>query len=273
MASGMGRSDSPQVKNTDEQDQRTCQLREAKPGSELWTDGLICAFEYVPGHGKSVKPKPHSKIHLQEKAIAEKTKKPFPQHGAVESSLVRAKGNSLAHSTSLMELCDDRVIPSDDIDTHCSQSDRFATVGSNMGSCWIPIGWTRISELVQTVQVDANWASQQFDIMDDEDGLTVAELAAPYWERPGGPIWWCHVAAGHPAINAWLGKAQWLHPAISIALRDESQLISERMKHLFYELGLLEGYCLNYWANPLVIRLSMRMIFLLCSVLGKHKTS
>lgn len=181
--SRMGKGNFSQVNN------KNYQPREPMPGSELWTDGLICAFEYVRGQRKSLKSKPHSKI-------------------------------------SLIELSDDHVTPSDDINTHRSRS--FAA--------WVPIGWVRISELVNSVQVDASWASQQFDFTEDEDGLTVAELAAPYRERPGGPRWWCHVSADHPAINTWLGKAQWLHPAISIALRDESRLISERMKHLLYEV-------------------------------------
>lgn len=33
-----------------------------------------------------------------------------------------------------------------------------------------------------------------------------------------------------------MSNAQWLHPAISVALRDESKLISDRMKHLLYEV-------------------------------------
>ncbi|XP_076912703.1 uncharacterized protein LOC143571073 [Bidens hawaiensis] len=103
-------------------------------------------------------------------------------------------------------------------------------------SHWIPIGWSRISELIESVQIHADWTSNQFDFMDDEDDLTVAELAAPYWERPAGPVWWCHVAAAHSHVSSWLNNASWLHPAISIALRDESRLISERMKHLLYEV-------------------------------------
>ncbi|KAM1188451.1 hypothetical protein ACFX13_025069 [Malus domestica] len=82
--------------------------------------------------------------------------------------------------------------------------------------------------MVQTVQVDACW--------EDDDDVTVADVAAPYWERPVGPTWWCHVDVGHPYINLWLSTAQWLHPAVSIALRDDCKLISERMKHLLYKV-------------------------------------
>ncbi|KAL2930802.1 Midasin [Bienertia sinuspersici] len=60
--------------------------------------------------------------------------------------------------------------------------------------------------------------------------------AAPYWERPAGPVWWCHVDASHQNIISWLSNAQWLHPAVSIALRDESRLMSERMRYLLYEV-------------------------------------
>ncbi|KDO78083.1 hypothetical protein CISIN_1g0086011mg, partial [Citrus sinensis] len=76
----------------------------------------------------------------------------------------------------------------------------------------------------------------QLELIDDEDDITVADLAAPYWERPAGPVWWCHMLAGHPSVEAWLSGAQWLHPAVSLALRDESRLISERMKYLLYEV-------------------------------------
>ncbi|KAL2997035.1 hypothetical protein AAZX31_09G019700 [Glycine max] len=80
------------------------------------------------------------------------------------------------------------------------------------GGHWVPIGWARISELVQAVQVDAEWSSHQFEFEYSKDDFTVADLAAPYWEHPTGPIWWCHASAGHPT---WLSNAQWLHPATS----------------------------------------------------------
>uniref|UniRef100_A0A453F0H4 Uncharacterized protein n=1 Tax=Aegilops tauschii subsp. strangulata TaxID=200361 RepID=A0A453F0H4_AEGTS len=89
------------------------------------------------------------------------------------------------------------------------------------------------------VEGDAAWDGQGMGgLMDDGDqccDITVADVAAPYWQRPAGPTWWCHVTAGHPAVDAWLAGARWLHPAIRVALRDESMLISEKMKHLLYE--------------------------------------
>lgn len=50
------------------------------------------------------------------------------------------------------------------------------------------------------------------------------------------------MAAGHPAVDAWLAAARWLHPAICVALRDESVLISEKMKHLLYEVSFTLPY-------------------------------
>jgi hypothetical protein len=45
------------------------------------------------------------------------------------------------------------------------------------------------------------------------------------------------VDARHSNILSWLANSQWLHPAISAALRDETRLISDRMKHLLYEVA------------------------------------
>ncbi|KDP21206.1 hypothetical protein JCGZ_21677 [Jatropha curcas] len=151
-----------------------------------------------------------------------------------ESSSPRPNGNKLLESS---PHCEFKNAPlSDCKDNQINQSGQYHAIERVEGSHWVPIGWPRISELVQMVQTDASWAMQQLELMDEEDGLSVAELAAPYWERPAGPIWWCHVSASHPSVQSWLNNSQWLHPAISLALRDESRLISERMKHLLYEV-------------------------------------
>ncbi|KAL0406540.1 UNVERIFIED_CONTAM: hypothetical protein Slati_3967900 [Sesamum latifolium] len=163
--------------------------RDVMLGSELWTNGLICAFEFVRGSRKLLS----------------------SGSGLKADKLQKPKVNLNVKSTIWAV-----IIPEKEI-------------------IWMPIGWERISELILTVQVDADWASQPIEIA-DEDDITVADVAAPYWERPVGPTWWCHVNASHPFVSSWLSNAQWLHPAISIALRDESKLISERMKHLLYEV-------------------------------------
>lgn len=189
--------------------------RDALLGGDLWTDGLIFAFEFVRGPKKMVQSKPGSKV---------------------EPSLTpKVNGFSLSKSSPVIESA---VTIKDKFDEHEFSED--CNLGHLNGrenclprSYWIPIGWDRISQLVQTVQIDAGGAEQPFDFPDEEDDVTVA---APFWERPVGPTWWCHVAADHPHINAWLSNAQWLHPAISVALRDESKLISDPMKHLLYEV-------------------------------------
>ncbi|CAH1435631.1 unnamed protein product [Lactuca virosa] len=102
------------------------------------------------------------------------------------------------------------------------------------------------------------WVADGPKKINDEYDRTTANLAAPYWERPTGPIWWCHVTASHPHINSWFTNASWLHPEISIALRDEIRLISERMKHLLYEVlvrvagGLLFELLGQYFGNPYI---------------------
>ncbi|XP_065879239.1 uncharacterized protein [Euphorbia lathyris] len=192
-------------------------------GNELWTDGLICAFEFVRGHGtyrRSMNSKSTSKMQVQANGLS-KSSPQMDRSRSLESSSIREfKGNQNAPL-------------SDFKDSHIDQSGN--AIERLHDSRWVPIGWARISELVQMVQTDGSWDTQLLELMDEED-LTVAELAAPYWERPAGPIWWCHVAACQPSVQTWLNNAHWLHPAISLALRDESRLISERMKHLLYEV-------------------------------------
>ncbi|GFS36458.1 magnesium transporter CorA-like family protein [Actinidia rufa] len=221
---------------TKEENHKGHLIKEAMPGTELWADGLIYAFEYVGVHRKSTRPSSYSKIHSAYKLDGENMKKQVPTYGVTEAASSNVNRNNIKESTSLIESGSHCIAPSDDTDRQLSHSDNLHTMERVAECHWVPIGWARISELVQTVQVDTCWDSQQFGIMDDEDDLSAADLAAPYWERPGGPRWWCHVSAGHPFVDAWLRNAQWLHPAVSIALRDESRLISDRMKHLLYEV-------------------------------------
>lgn len=210
------------------------------PVSELWTDGLICAFEFIRGPRKPVVSKTGSRIPSKQQTHGEQSRLRVPSNGLAETLFPKLDRNKVAETASLIEgRSDDTASFGDERDSQVYQSGHAEKYE---GSHWVPIGWARISELVQTVQVVTDWASQQFDFSNDEDDLTVADLAAPYWERPAGPVWWCHVSAGHPSVEAWLSNAQWLHPAISLALRDESKLISEKMKHLRYEVKFLLSY-------------------------------
>ncbi|MCL7042958.1 hypothetical protein MKW94_026565 [Papaver nudicaule] len=203
------------------------------PGSELWTDGLICAFEFIRGARKTTINKPGSRTNVVRHIHGRDPKKQVP-NGTTNSSAQSTQHADLLNFESLMKVGSVETSNSDDQkDTDNYQTGRM---DKPIGSHWVPIGWDRISELTQRFQVDGGWASQSTEFMDDEDDFTVADVAAPYWERAAGPTWWCHVAAGHNFTDSWLNNAQWLHPAISLALRDESRLISDRMKHLFYEV-------------------------------------
>lgn len=209
------------------------------PSSELWTDGLICAFEFIRGHRRSVNSKCGSKVPSRQ-FNSGNPKVKVPSNKLSEASFPRVDRDKLPESSSLNELRSNQFSPFYDYrDGQIHQADPFNSAERYDGSRWVPIGWARISELVQKVQVDGEWTEQQLDLVNDEDDITVADIAVPYWERPAGPTWWCHVSADHLSVRAWLKSAHWLHPAISLALRDESRLISERMKHLLYEVDRL----------------------------------
>ncbi|XP_024024340.1 uncharacterized protein LOC21393929 isoform X1 [Morus notabilis] len=217
---------------------KTYSTRDVVPTSELWTDGLICAFEFIRGPKKAVASKSGSRTPSRQQTNGDQSRLRVPSNGlAADTSFLKLDNAKVVETASLSEVRSSNIGSlGDDRDSPVHPSGQIHSFERHEGSYWVPIGWARISELVQTVQIGANWASQQFDFPDDEDDLTVADLAAPYWERPAGPVWWCHVSAGHPYVEAWLSSAQWLHPAISVALRDESRLISEKMKHLLYEV-------------------------------------
>ncbi|XP_058749054.1 uncharacterized protein LOC131622021 [Vicia villosa] len=187
---------------------------------ELWTDGLICAFEFIRGSRKT----------RSSAAVREVAKKKDSQGNQLNPLKKSTSGNGFQESPFAVEESSGGL--------DCDEFDKNNCFGKegHSRSYWKPIGWARVSELVQAVHSDASWASQQYDFTDDESDVPVADVATPYWERPAGPIWWCHLDAAHQYVTTWLASSQWLHPAISIALHDESRLISDRMKHLLYEV-------------------------------------
>lgn len=224
--SGVGNNDSASVRNEMKKqgNQRNHFSRDVMLGSDLWTDGLICAFEFVRGHRKT-------------QLAQDAAKKQVSSSHIYNCVPLNINGKNYCKSSPQLESgIGDSDMVNEHTDSNGFHSGCYRGKEDFPRSYWIPIGWARISELVQKVQGDAGWTLQPINFSDDEDDITVADMAAPYWERSVGPTWWCHVTAGHPYINAWLSNAQWLHPAISIALRDESRLISERMKHLLYEV-------------------------------------
>ncbi|RVW47381.1 hypothetical protein CK203_090341 [Vitis vinifera] len=168
--------------------------RDATPGSDLWTDGLICAFEYVTSHRRISRSKYGSKIQSVQQIEGENMKKQVPENKVSRASAQNLIRKHRSESASLVELEPDHVASLDNhIDHQFYQSDRYHMTERSSGSHWVPIGWARISELVQTVRVDAGWALQQFEVTDDEDERSAADLAAPYWsslqDLYGGAMW------------------------------------------------------------------------------------
>ncbi|XP_020702957.1 uncharacterized protein LOC110114427 isoform X1 [Dendrobium catenatum] len=209
--------------------------REGAPVCDLWTDGLICAFEFVRGSSLTTEKhssRPQTMHRSDDQNLRRQAARTISSHPPVQN----LNDNTLREVHSLIDLNSPSTVRADDGPCSPCHNENVHYRNQIADNYWVPIGWARISELVQIVQVDAKWSSQQIDLMEDEDDFTVAGVVAPYWERPEGPIWWCHVSAGHPSVDSWLSNAHWLHPAISIALRDESRLISERMKYLLYEV-------------------------------------
>lgn len=196
--------------------------RDNLQAGELWTDGLICAFEFIRGS---------QKIHSAA-AVREVAKKKCFQGNQIKSLERSPNRNSFRESSLQVE---PGAVDLDDF-----HNNNYCGKEGLPRSYWKPIGWARISELVQDVHSDAGWAlPQPNDFTDDESDVPVADVATPYWERPVGPTWWCHLDAAHPYVTTWFGSSHWLHPAISIALQYESRLISDRMKHLLYEVNKL----------------------------------
>ncbi|KAG6531113.1 uncharacterized protein LOC122048090 isoform X1 [Zingiber officinale] len=222
-------------KNKKQEANKLQTTKDSNPRSDLWTNGLICAFEFVRFHKSPSAQKSISKTQFFQRNNNLDTRN--------QVNLSTQDGTSVQllddpESISDMNAIDDgaATFNADEIPQFDNSKIKTKNIKGLQCGRWVPIGWARISELVQLVQVDASWSSQQTYIADEEEDFTVADVAAPYWERPVGPTWWCHVTAGHHAIDAWLSNAQWLHPAINIALRDESRLISEKMKYLLYEV-------------------------------------
>ncbi|MCL7034648.1 hypothetical protein MKW94_024189 [Papaver nudicaule] len=100
------------------------------------------------------------------------------------------------------------------------------------------------------------------------------------------PTWWCHVAAGHKFTASWLQDAQWLHPDVSKALRDESSLITDDDEHLHYKVpvrveggGLLfellgrQTVLASYVDAPLLLRCFTAQNFLVSVVHGQGTRS
>ncbi|XP_059075130.1 uncharacterized protein LOC131875120 [Cryptomeria japonica] len=228
-------------------DIKTSHHKDGAKGSELWTDGLLCAYELLSGNKKKSRDRLRSKNQIAPEKIAQDITR-IRQSDPNNLSKTNLSRDSKLEETTIVST--DREDPQPSLlnieetagnkgmvmprESQIARKNR--NVDTFQECSWVPIGWSRLLELVQMVQVDTEWTSQPIEYIEEEDTRTVADVAAPYWQRPAGPTWWCHVMVGHPKIDSWLKNSQWLHPKISTALRHENQLISERMKHLLYEV-------------------------------------
>ncbi|KVI07394.1 hypothetical protein Ccrd_014212 [Cynara cardunculus var. scolymus] len=169
--------------------------KDAMLGCALWTDGLICAFEAVRGHRKC---RPQDVI---------RDKKQGSKNRITSSVPVQTVKRNISNSVPFPESYDGGI---DSYDHGCNSEHYFGYAHNNMntGNCWIPIGWSRITQLVETVQVNGCWDSQHEEFEIDDNEVTVADIAVPYREQAVGPTWWCHVDAGHPSIITQSGYIQ-----------------------------------------------------------------
>lgn len=223
---------------------------------DLWRDGLLCAYEFLPMPAKKFKVGAdfsNHNGHLQGRLDCEISVKHPHEYlagidlnrshdsfgGVSEDATVSGGVGSLGTEVqgfvvreSLLEKAPSATSSSPRGELH---DHRWGATKKEHGPQWIPIGWPRLSELFQAVQGDPMWGNDE-GLSDEDDSLTAADLAHPYWQKRKGPTFWCHVDARHPNIQKTLANSCWLHPAVSLALRDEKRLISERMKHLLYEV-------------------------------------
>lgn len=226
---------------------------------DLWRDGLLCAYEFLPAPSKKFKVGANfgnQNGHVQGRLDCEISVK-HPQdylgidlnrsHDSFGGVSEDCRPGSTASGVGSLGtevqgfvvreslLKDEEKAPSPTSSSPRGFHDHRWNGKKEPGPQWIPIGWPRLSELFQAVQGDPLWCNDD-GLSDEDDSLTAADLAHPYWQKRNGPTFWCHVDARHPNIQKTLANSCWLHPAVSVALRDEKRLISDRMKHLLYEV-------------------------------------
>ncbi|KAL2641625.1 hypothetical protein R1flu_009212 [Riccia fluitans] len=254
-ADAMKKSQPHIPKSASSPDIHRCYFSKTQNVAELWVDGLILAYEFIP--------KPKHKIKVGGKF----GQKSGPMRGNFSADITLKEPKV---SPAVADFADtawkQKKAPLSDSPMHSPSTDHGEDAAkeerreksqrdaSHRGEerenlkkkeydQWVPIGWERIGELCHLAQCNIISGKADEMLLDetgsedpDNEYLTVADQAAPYWQSPVGPTWWCHVDPRHPHIQSWLIQSQWLHPAISAALRDESRLISDRMKHLYYEV-------------------------------------
>lgn len=224
---------------------------------DLWRDGLICAYEFIPAPAKNFKVAGdfgNQSGRVQGRFDCDlSVKHPYDYLGIDLNRSHDSFGevSEVSHADSCADSLDTEVqgfvvresllkdegntsLPRASSSPRTSRDHRW-NGKKDYGSQWVPIGWSRLSELFQALQGDPMWGNDDI-LSDEDDSLAVADVAYPYWQKRNGPTFWCHVDARHSNIAKFFGSTCWLHPAVSVALRDEKRLISDRMKHLLYEV-------------------------------------
>jgi hypothetical protein len=117
---------------------KTYHGRDPNPGNPLWTDGLICAFEFVRGKMRPDKSMSSSEITNRLHFDSQYSKTHVPSNGLMEAYSTRSDENKLSHPSS-----------NDDKESSVLEANQFNVPVKHGGDHWVPIGWARISELVQ----------------------------------------------------------------------------------------------------------------------------
>lgn len=224
----------------------------------LWLDGLICAYEFIPAPLQKIKlggvitaqgllqGQFDTEISLKQPvSLIENLGVDSKRSNKSPASSPRSSPeDQLSNSSKLTPISPGTTRKSLETDAPKDLSPLSLSHGSslvrqpstrNRQSQWIPIGWDRLTELFQDLQGESEWQLDE-EFSDQDDTLSVADVAQPYWKKRAGPTFWCHVDSRHPKVQHLFLNAQWLHPAVSVGLRDEKRLISDRMKHLLYEV-------------------------------------
>ncbi|KAI3937704.1 hypothetical protein MKW92_010586 [Papaver armeniacum] len=176
-----------------------CCSKENMPESELWTDGLICAFEFVRELRKTIVSKPASDTHFDQHFNGKDPEKQVP-NGTTDSISQNVQHIDHPEFESLKKVEPDAKFHLEDaIINHSDGTEK------SVGSHWVPIGWARIYELAQTVQVGGKWSSQAMESISDEDEFTVADDDIPIvlrsWKAQNFLISVLHVKGPASHIN------------------------------------------------------------------------
>ncbi|WOL14605.1 hypothetical protein Cni_G23385 [Canna indica] len=135
-------------------------VKDGTPWTDLWIDGLICAFEFVRVHKSASTEKCIANTHSTHSKNNLNTKK---QVSKSESDAISVQYLDESEFICLMSPNhNDATLDPDGVSQSNDSKGKTKRIRGIQGGHWVPIGWARISELVQMVQVDASWSSQKY---------------------------------------------------------------------------------------------------------------